>query len=82
MPFPATVVAYHPGILDEAALRSIRAALKKSPDTPEGRQMLTLWKLTGFEDVPKDYDKDLADILKTYPPPKNHAQASSPNGGK
>ena len=82
VPFPATVVAYHPGILDEAALRSIRAALKKAPDTPEGRQMLTLWKLTGFEDVPKDYDKDLADILKTYPPPKNHAQASSPNGGK
>jgi hypothetical protein len=30
---------------------------------------MTLWKLTGFEQVPSDYDQTLTEIVKTYPAP-------------
>jgi len=68
-PFPPTVVAFHDGALDEATQRNFRSALLKAPDTADGRQVLTMWKLTGFERVPKDFEQQLEDILKVYPPP-------------
>ena len=34
-----------------------------------GQTMLTLFKLTGFEPPPADFDKVLAETRKTYPPP-------------
>jgi ABC-type phosphate/phosphonate transport system substrate-binding protein len=67
--FPAAVVAYRPGMLDEATLKKFRDGMISVNRTIMGRQMLTLWKLTGFEDVPADYDKTLIDIVKAYPPP-------------
>jgi hypothetical protein len=36
--------------------------------TALGRQ-LTLWRLTGFEQVPPDYDRTLTEIVKAYPSP-------------
>ena len=67
--FPAAVVAYRPGVLDEGTLRRFHDGMVNTSRTIIGRQMLTLWKLTGFEDVPQDYDRGLADIAKAYPPP-------------
>ena len=32
-----------------------------------GRQLLTLWLMTAFENLPEDFDKMLADISKAYP---------------
>ena len=37
--------------------------------TALGRQLLTLWRMSGFEPIPKDYDQILAEIVKAYPPP-------------
>ena len=37
--------------------------------TALGRRLMTLWRLTGFEQVPPDYDQTLADIVKAYPAP-------------
>jgi ABC-type phosphate/phosphonate transport system substrate-binding protein len=67
--FPATVIVYRAGRFDEATLKRFRSALLGAPDNPDGRQMLTLWKLTGFETVPKDYEQTLVAIRKVYPPP-------------
>jgi len=67
--FPAAVVAYRPGILDEATLKRFREGMMNANRTILGRQMLTLWKLTAFEEVPQDYEKVLSEILKTYPAP-------------
>jgi hypothetical protein len=30
---------------------------------------MTLWKLSGFEEVPPDYDQILLAIVKAYPAP-------------
>jgi ABC-type phosphate/phosphonate transport system substrate-binding protein len=65
--FPPAVVAYHAGALDEAALRSFREGMIHANEQPLGRQVLTLWHITGFERVPDDYEQDLAAIAKAYP---------------
>jgi ABC-type phosphate/phosphonate transport system substrate-binding protein len=67
--FPAAVVAYHPGVLDEATLRRFREGMLNANKTALGRQMMTLWKLTAFEPVPADYEQTMANILKMYPTP-------------
>jgi ABC-type phosphate/phosphonate transport system substrate-binding protein len=68
--FPAAVVAYHPGVLDEATLRKFREGMQNANKGIMGRQLMSLWKLTAFEPVPDDYEQTLADIVKAYPPPK------------
>jgi len=69
--FPAAVVIYRPGWWQEADLKSIRDALLTAHHNPEGRQLLTMWKLTGFQEVPDDYEQRLAKIADAYPSPKN-----------
>jgi ABC-type phosphate/phosphonate transport system substrate-binding protein len=66
--FPAAVVAYRPGMIDEAKLEKFRNGMIKAHETGLGRQLLNLWKLTGFEKVPINYDQNLAEIAKAYPP--------------
>jgi ABC-type phosphate/phosphonate transport system substrate-binding protein len=67
--FPACVIAYRAGTLDEATLKQFRAGLFRANQLPLGKKLLALWNLTAFKEVPADYPKMLADILKTYPPP-------------
>jgi ABC-type phosphate/phosphonate transport system substrate-binding protein len=69
--FPAAVVIYRPGWWQEADLKSIRDALLNAHQNPEGRQLLTMWKLTGFQEVPENYEESLAAINKAYPDPKD-----------
>jgi ABC-type phosphate/phosphonate transport system substrate-binding protein len=67
--FPAGVVAYHPGAIDPETLRRFREGMSTANQSPLGRQLMTLWKLTAFEPIPGDYEKTLTDIVKAYPPP-------------
>lgn len=69
-PFPPVTVAYYDKVLDEATLRRFRDGLLNAKKKEKGRTMLTLFKLTGFDVVPKDFEKVLTDTRKTYPPPK------------
>ncbi len=68
-PFPPTPVLYQTGNLEEATLARFRKALVDLKRDVDGREVLTTWKLTEFERVPKDYDKHLEEILTVYPPP-------------
>lgn len=65
--FPAAVVIYRPGQGREKELAQFKDALLKAGDNAEGRQMLTLWRLSGFQEVPKDYQKIVEEIVKRYP---------------
>jgi ABC-type phosphate/phosphonate transport system substrate-binding protein len=67
--FPATVIAFRKGGLDDVTLSRFRESLLSAKTTPRGRQVLQLTKLTAFEPVPKDYEKTLVAIGKAYPPP-------------
>jgi ABC-type phosphate/phosphonate transport system substrate-binding protein len=67
--FPAAAVAFRTAILDDATRARFRDGLMNANRTAFGRQVMTLWKLTGFEQVPSDYDQTLTEIVKTYPTP-------------
>jgi ABC-type phosphate/phosphonate transport system substrate-binding protein len=69
--FPPTVVAYQDGAVQEATLERHRKALVNLNTTAKGRQILLEWKLTHFEQVPKDYEQMLAESIKAYPPPES-----------
>jgi ABC-type phosphate/phosphonate transport system substrate-binding protein len=65
--FPAAVVAYHPGAMEEGTLRRFRDGMLQANKSVLGSQLMTLWKLTAFEPIPADYEQTLENILKTYP---------------
>jgi ABC-type phosphate/phosphonate transport system substrate-binding protein len=67
--FPAGVIAYRENVLDAARQRRLRDGLLAANQTAQGRQLMTLWRLTGFEKIPDDYDQTLSDIVKVYPAP-------------
>jgi ABC-type phosphate/phosphonate transport system substrate-binding protein len=69
--FPAAVVAYRPDKWNDTDLKTMKDALLNAHQNPEGRQLLTMWKLTGFEPVPEDYEQGLKAIAKDYSPPKS-----------
>jgi ABC-type phosphate/phosphonate transport system substrate-binding protein len=68
--FPAAVIAYRPGVLDEAKLKRFHDGMIGANRSILGSQLLTLWRLTGFEEVPADYDQLLTAIVKSYPTPQ------------
>lgn len=67
--FPAAVVAYRAGAIDETLLQRFRTGMLAANQNLRGRQLLMLWKITGFEPVPDDYEQALATIVKAYPAP-------------
>ena len=66
--FPAAVVAYQPGVLDEATLRRFRDGLTSAHRTARGKELLNLCGITAFEEVPNDFEQQLVDIARAYPP--------------
>ncbi len=69
-PFPPVIIAYYDKVLDDDTLKRFRDGLLNAGKSEKGKTMLTLFHLTGFDAVPDDFDKVLADTLKEYPPPK------------
>lgn len=67
--FPEGVVAYRPGMIDDEVVRRFRQGMTNAHTTPMGRQLLSLWSMAGFQQVPPNYSQQLADCLKAYPPP-------------
>jgi hypothetical protein len=62
-------VAYYDNILDEATRDRFVDGLVGAKNKETGSMLLTLFRLTGFEKVPADFDQVLAETRKAYPPP-------------
>jgi phosphonate transport system substrate-binding protein len=65
--FPPLVIAYRPGFLSDATLRSIREGLQTAGQTELGRDMMRMWKITAFEPAPPDFEQTLRRSLKAFP---------------
>jgi ABC-type phosphate/phosphonate transport system substrate-binding protein len=72
--FPESVVAYRPGMVEDNTVRRFRQGMSTAHTTALGRQLLSLWAMAGFQAIPPDYSQQLADVLKTYPPPVDAAK--------
>jgi ABC-type phosphate/phosphonate transport system substrate-binding protein len=68
-PFPPVLVAYYEKVLDQDTLRRFRDGLLNANRKEKGRELLTLFRLTGFEAVPDDFSRVVAETRKAYPPP-------------
>jgi ABC-type phosphate/phosphonate transport system substrate-binding protein len=67
-PFPPATVAYYGNHLDDATRRRFRKGLLDASGKEKGKTMLTLFRLTGFQPPPADFDKVLAATRDAYPP--------------
>ena len=67
--FPVAVIATEKGTLSEENLDRVRK-LAGASKTAQGRTMLTMWAIKGFEMVPAEYEDHCKKILVNYPPSK------------
>jgi ABC-type phosphate/phosphonate transport system substrate-binding protein len=67
-PFPPAVVVSHGTTLDEATLNRVKNGLVGANQKERGQTLLTLFHVTGFETIPDDFNKVLAETRKNYPP--------------
>jgi ABC-type phosphate/phosphonate transport system substrate-binding protein len=67
--FPLSVVAIRDGSMPPATLAKFQDGMVKANSTVTGRNLMGVMQMTGFEPVPPDYDHQLAEIVKLYPPP-------------
>jgi ABC-type phosphate/phosphonate transport system substrate-binding protein len=74
--FPAAVVAYRQGSLDQATLDRFRDGMTTANRSERGRELMVMWKLTAFEPIPADFAQNLADILRAYPGPEGAEAAT------
>jgi ABC-type phosphate/phosphonate transport system substrate-binding protein len=68
--FPAAVIAYKDGALKDATLKQFCDGLSTANKNADGKDMMQMWGIEGFEPVPATYTKSLADVLKLYPSPE------------
>jgi ABC-type phosphate/phosphonate transport system substrate-binding protein len=66
-PIPRAVVAYAEGGLDAATQQRFRQGLLDAGRKKSGETLLAMFKLTGFEPIPTDFDKVIAEVRKEYP---------------
>lgn len=68
--FPCSVIAMVKDSTSEAAAAKIINGMSTANKTAQGRAMLAMWSLKGFEKVPADYQQQCKNILSAYPVPK------------
>jgi ABC-type phosphate/phosphonate transport system substrate-binding protein len=68
--FPSGVIVYKKGCVSPEMLERFRAGLMSAATDSQGKYLLNLIKLKGFDDIPASYEKQLSDCLKAYPSPK------------
>lgn len=68
MAFPCACVAYHAGNgLDNATLKRFKQGMLNANQTYLGKRMFNLFKMTGFEQVPANYDQKLREAVEAFP---------------
>ncbi len=75
--FPAAVVAYREGTLDQSTLNRFKYGLINAKNNFRARHLMTMWKMTGFEAIPSNYQQILANIRQIYPAPEASQAASA-----
>jgi ABC-type phosphate/phosphonate transport system substrate-binding protein len=68
-PFPLSVVAVKENAMPPAMLAKFQHGMESANKNATGRNLMGIMQMTGFEPVPNDYNQQLAEVLKLYPPP-------------
>jgi ABC-type phosphate/phosphonate transport system substrate-binding protein len=70
--FPCAVIAFNKGRFDNVMVERFRTALLNARQSTAGQKLLELIKITGFEIVPSNFNEQLSDVARLYPPPTGH----------
>ncbi|MBI3822228.1 MAG: PhnD/SsuA/transferrin family substrate-binding protein [Planctomycetes bacterium] len=68
--FPPAVIAYKEGALKDATLKQFREGLLQAHTNQQGKALMLMWNIDGFELPPQTLGQMLADSLKAYPSPE------------
>jgi len=68
--FPAAVIVYRRGCLDEPTLKKFRDGMLAANQNQHSREIMQMYSVSAFEPLPDDYEQTLVDIMKAYPPPQ------------
>jgi ABC-type phosphate/phosphonate transport system substrate-binding protein len=68
-PLPCALIACWDGSLDTTMLTKFRNGMLAAASTEKGRELLKVMRITGFQRIPDDFDKQLEAAAKAYPPP-------------
>ena len=68
--FPFAVLAVHKDGISAEIRKKVYDGLLGAHNSSVGKPLMMLWGLKAFEEVPADYNDELAAILKQYPAPK------------
>lgn len=66
-PFPPGVIVYHPKKASPGLVEQFRAGMLRANQSERGRDVMSSFKITAFDNVPAEFDGWLGDILKEYP---------------
>lgn len=69
--FPPPVIVYREGGLDASVLTKVRQGLTNAHNLELGREMMKLWKIGAFQQMPENYGPSLVDMIKLYPIPES-----------
>jgi ABC-type phosphate/phosphonate transport system substrate-binding protein len=75
--FPATVLVYKKGALDEEVVKKIKQAFLTAHQTTKGARMMTAIRVERFEAIPDGYEDSLKACRKLYPMPADWAAADT-----
>ncbi|MSR30072.1 MAG: hypothetical protein EXR99_01075 [Gemmataceae bacterium] len=67
--FVPAVIAYNPAKLDKETMNNFRGGMLSASSNPSSKRMLEFVKISSFEKIPEQFDKQLADSVKSYPAP-------------
>lgn len=65
--FPPAVIAYKEGALKDATLKQFRDGLLKAHENQEGKVLMQVMGIDGFDAPPTNFNQMIADTLKAYP---------------
>jgi ABC-type phosphate/phosphonate transport system substrate-binding protein len=66
-PVLPVIIAYADGALDKATLDKFRTGLLRASDQERGQTLLTMFRLTGFESPPSDFEKVMIETRNVFP---------------
>jgi ABC-type phosphate/phosphonate transport system substrate-binding protein len=67
--FPLSVVAIKENSMPSAMLAKFHDGMVNANKNATGRNLMGIMQMTGFEQVPNDYQQQLVEVMKLYPPP-------------
>jgi ABC-type phosphate/phosphonate transport system substrate-binding protein len=66
-PFPLSVLVYQEGAVDPAIIGRFRKCMAKARMSEMGRLLMTLMGCAGFEEIPPNFETELAQFVQHYP---------------